>query len=49
LSAACRQDETEFTKYLTARNAEAFATLTQGARVALMKRFVLLDEPGSLR
>ena len=46
LSAACRQDETEFTKYLTARNAETYATLTEGARVALMKRFVLLNEPG---
>jgi hypothetical protein len=46
LSAACRQDETEFTKYLTTRNAETFATLTAGARVALMKRFVLLNEPG---
>jgi hypothetical protein len=46
LSAACRQDETEFTKYLTVRNAETFSTLTQGARIALMKRFVLLDEPG---
>ena len=46
LSAACRQDETEFTKYLTTRNAETFSTLTQGARVALMKRFVLLNEPG---
>jgi len=34
LSAACRQDETEFTKYLTTRNAETFATLTAGARVA---------------
>lgn len=46
LSAACRQDETEFTKYLTARNAETFSTLTQGARLALMKRLVLLNEPG---
>jgi hypothetical protein len=46
LSAACRQDETEFTKYLTKRNADTFSTLTQGARVALMKRFVLLNEPG---
>jgi type IV pilus assembly protein PilA len=46
LSAACRQDETEFTKYLTTRNAETFSTLTEGARVALMKRFVLLNEPG---
>ena len=46
LAAACRQDETEFTKYLTTRNAETYATLTEGARVALMKRFVLLNEPG---
>jgi hypothetical protein len=46
LSAACSQSEREFTKFLTARNAETFATLTPGARVALMKRFVLLDEPG---
>lgn len=46
LAAACRQDETEFTKYLTTRNAETFSTLTNGARVALMKRFVLLNEPG---
>jgi hypothetical protein len=46
LAAACRQDETEFTKYLTKRNAETFSTLTEGARVALMKRFVLLNEPG---
>jgi hypothetical protein len=46
LSAACRQDETEFTKYLTTRNAQTFASLTEGARVALMKRFVLLNEPG---
>jgi hypothetical protein len=46
LSAACSQSEREFTKFLTARNAETFAALTPGARVALMKRFVLLDEPG---
>jgi hypothetical protein len=46
LAAACRQDETEFTKYLTTRNAQTFSTLTAGARVALMKRFVLLNEPG---
>ena len=46
LSAACSQSEREFSKFLTARNAETFAALTAGARVALMKRFVLLDEPG---
>jgi hypothetical protein len=46
LSAACAQNERGFTKFLTTRNAETFGTLTPGARVALMKRFVLLDEPG---
>jgi hypothetical protein len=46
LSAACSQSEREFTKFLTTRNAETFSTLTPGARIALMKRFVLLDEPG---
>jgi hypothetical protein len=46
LSAACSQSEREFSKFLTVRNAETFETLTPGARIALMKRFVLLDEPG---
>jgi hypothetical protein len=46
LSAACSQSERNFSKFLTARNAETFAGLTPTARVALMKRFVLLDEPG---
>jgi hypothetical protein len=46
LSAACAQNESGFTKFLTTRNAETFGTLTPGARIALMKRFVLLDEPG---
>jgi hypothetical protein len=46
LSAACRQDEVEFSKYLTKTNVQTFNSLTAGARVALMKRFVLLNEPG---
>jgi hypothetical protein len=46
LKAACSQSERDFTKFLTLRNAETFASLTPSARVALMKRFVLLDEPG---
>jgi hypothetical protein len=46
LSAACSQNEESFSKFLTARNAETFAHLTPTARVALMKRFVLLNEPG---
>jgi hypothetical protein len=46
LSAACSQSESKFSKFLTARNAETFAHLIPTARVALMKRFVLLNEPG---
>jgi hypothetical protein len=46
LTAACSQSERNFTKFLTARNADTFAHLTPSARVALMKRFVLLSEPG---
>jgi hypothetical protein len=46
LAAACSQTEEVFSKFLTRRNAETFASLTPGARIALMKRFVLLEEPG---
>jgi hypothetical protein len=46
LSAACSQSEQNFSRFLTARNADTFAHLTAPARVALMKRFVLLNEPG---
>jgi hypothetical protein len=46
LSAACSQSEQAFSKFLTTRNANTFAHLTAPARVALMKRFVLLNEPG---
>jgi hypothetical protein len=46
LSAACSQSEQSFVKFLTARNAETFTHLTPSARVAFMKRFVLLNEPG---
>ena len=46
LFAACSQSEQSFSKFLTARNANTFAHLTPSARVALMKRFVLLNEPG---
>jgi hypothetical protein len=44
--AACSQSEQAFAKFLTARNADTFAHLTPSARVALLKRFVLLNEPG---
>jgi hypothetical protein len=44
--AACGQNQRDFSKFLTARNATTFTQLTPSARVALMKRFVLLNEPG---
>jgi hypothetical protein len=46
LAAACAHDEISFSKFLTSRNAEAFARLTPTARTELMKRFVLLDGAG---
>ena len=46
LSAACSQNQAEFGRFLTARSREAFSRMTPQARVALMKRFVLLNEPG---
>lgn len=46
LAAACSQNQVEFARSLTVRNKESFSRMTPAARVALMKRFVLLDEPG---
>jgi hypothetical protein len=46
LVAACSQNQTEFENLLTVRNQEAFSRMTPSARIALMKRFVLLNEPG---
>ena len=46
LSAACAQDQNDFSRFLTARNKQSFAGLTPSARVAFMKRFVLLNEAG---
>lgn len=46
LAAACSQNQIEFARFLTARNKDAFSRMTPSARVALMKRFVLLNEPG---
>lgn len=46
LFAACSQSEESFTKFLTTRNAETFAHLTPSARIAFMKRFVLLNQAG---
>jgi hypothetical protein len=46
LSAACRQDSPAFSNSLTADNAAAFRELPGPQRTAMMKRFVLLEEPG---
>jgi hypothetical protein len=46
LSAACSQSQDEFSHFLTERNKESFARLAPAARVAFMKRFVLLNEAG---
>lgn len=46
LAAACSQDQVGFLRFLTVRNKESFSRMTPAARVSLMKRFVLLDEPG---
>jgi hypothetical protein len=46
LTATCSQNQVEFVRYLTARNKEAFSRMSPPARVGLMKRFVLLNEPG---
>ena len=46
LTATCSQNQAEFVRFLSARNKEAFSRMSPPARVALMKRFVLLNEPG---
>jgi hypothetical protein len=46
LTAACAQSQNEFSRFLTARNKESFSRMAPAARVAFMKRFVLLNEPG---
>jgi hypothetical protein len=46
LSAACSQSQIDFANFLTARNKQSFARMTPAARIALMKRFVLLSQPG---
>jgi len=46
LSAACKQDAPAFAGSLTTDNAAAFRVLPPTQRTAMMKRFVLLEEPG---
>lgn len=47
LMAACSQNQDEFARYLTSRNSAAFNKLSAAARAAFLKRFVLLDDPGT--
>ena len=46
LSAACRGDQAGFATHLPADNARAFEALPAPDRAAILKRFVLLDQPG---
>jgi hypothetical protein len=46
LTAACRHDEAAFASHLTYDNAQAYRALAQQQRVALLRRLVLLDDPG---
>ena len=46
LTAACRHDEAAFASHLTSDNAEAYRALAQDQRAALLKRLVLLEDPG---
>ncbi len=46
LSAACKQDASAFANSLTADNAAAFRALPGPQRIAMMKRFVLLEDAG---
>jgi hypothetical protein len=46
LSAACREDSTDFASHLTTDSAQAFRALPATQRTALMQRIVQLDEIG---
>jgi hypothetical protein len=46
LTAACSESQNDFARFLTMRNKESFTRMAPAARVAFMKRFVLLNEPG---
>ena len=46
LSAACKQDHAAFATHLTADQAKAFRSLPEPQQAALLKRLVLLEDPG---
>ena len=46
LSVACRQDTAKFPEYLTTNNATFYKQLTPAQQVAILRRLVILDDPG---
>jgi hypothetical protein len=46
LTAACQQDTAKFPDYLTPKNATFYKQLTPAQQVAILRRLVLLDDPG---
>jgi hypothetical protein len=46
IAAACRENEAQFTNYLTAESAAAFHALPADQRTAFLERFSLSDQPG---
>jgi hypothetical protein len=46
LAAACRQDTAKFPEYLTTNNATFYKQLTPAQQVAILRRLVILDDPG---
>jgi hypothetical protein len=49
LMAACSHDSQKFAANLTARNSSAFIRMTPAAQTSLLRRFVLLNDPGIAR
>ena len=46
LTAACRHDEAAFAGHLTSDSAQAYRALTQEQRITVLRRLVLIDDPG---
>jgi hypothetical protein len=46
LTTACQQDTAKFPDYLTPKNATFYQQLTAAQQVAILRRLVLLDDPG---
>jgi len=46
LTAACREDPAAFATHLTSDSSKAFQHLSEAQQLAVMKRFVLLEQPG---